>query len=154
MSCALSSGGIGAPYLIIRSSVSDQPWGPKRCCTAISTLWQITQRMTSSQPGVFGIGASCAPTGATAAVSATANASALRHIDPDRMDDVPAIAEPVERARRRLDPPEAVRRARHQRVATGRGVPVGLPLAPRVAVPRRHEAAGAPRLAAVRRHVD
>src|SRR4029453_10687534 len=105
MRCALSSGGMGAPYLIMRSSVSDQPWGPKRCCTAISTLWQITQRMTSSQPGVFGISTSWA--WADAAISVTASAR-LRHIHRDGVDHVPAIAEAVERAARGLHAAEAV----------------------------------------------
>src|SRR5688500_14167406 len=138
---------MGAPYLIIRSSVSDQPCGPKRCCTAISTLWQITQRMTSSQPGVLGISTSCARAG-VAATSAAANAT-LRHIHLDGMDHVPAVAEPVEGAAGRLHSPKAVGSTRHDGVVARHGVPRGFPLAPRVAVPRRHERAGRPRLAAV-----
>src|SRR5947207_5643849 len=93
----------------MRSSVSDQPCGPKRCCTAISTLWQIMQRMISSQPGVCGIATSWAGAGMTAAAAASAIASTrLRHIHLDGMDDVPAIAEPVERAAGRLHAAEAV----------------------------------------------
>src|SRR5436190_19374478 len=152
MSCALSSGGMGAPYLIMRSSVSDQPCGPKRCCTAISTLWQITQRMISSQPGVLGISTSCA--WAADAVASAAASARLRHIHLDGVDDVPAIAHAVERAAGGLHAAEAVGRAGHDRVAAGRRVPRVLPLAPGVAVPVADELAGRPRLAAVGGDVD
>src|SRR5919108_4827801 len=129
MSCALSSGGIGAPYLIMRSSVSDQPCGPKRCCTAISTLWQITQRMTSSQPGVLGISTSCAGAGDAAAVAASMIATdALRHIHLHGVDDVPPVAQAVERAARRPHPPEAVGGPPHDRVGAPGGIPGVLPL--------------------------
>src|SRR4029453_12141234 len=152
MRCALSSGGMGAPYAIMRSSVSDQPCGPKRCCTAISTLWQITQRMTSSQPGVFGISISCAwPAGVATSAAASVR---LRHIHLHGVDDVPAVAEAVERAAGGLHAAQAVRRARHDRVAAGRRIEGVLPLAPRVAMPVTRERPGGPRLAPVGRDVD
>src|SRR4051812_4743552 len=152
MSCALSSGGMGAPYLIMRSNVSDQPCGPKRCCTAISTLWQIAQRMISSQPAVLGISTSCAC--ATLAATSAAASARLRHIHLDGVDDVPAVAQAVERAAGGLHAAEAVGGARHDRVAAGRGIEGVLPLAPRVAMPVAGELASRPRLAAVGGHVD
>src|SRR6185503_10198813 len=134
----------------MRSSVSDQPCGPKRCWTAISTLWQITQRMTSSQPGVFGISTSCAPAPKTKDTATSAAASArLRHIHLDGVDHVPAIAQAIERAAGGLHAAEAVGGARHDRVAAGGGVPRVFPLAPGVAVPVAGELAGGPRLAAI-----
>src|SRR6266571_1267440 len=160
MSLALSSGGIGAPYLIMRSSVSDQPLGPKRCCTAISRLWQITQRMTSSHPSVWGIGDGCARTDdapsptATPSPTSAAASSASRHIDLDGVDDVPAVAEAVRRAASRLHAPETVAGPRHHREGAGLRVPVGLELPPRVALPRPGEPARGPRLSAVGGDVD
>src|SRR5688572_5797965 len=154
MSCALSSGGIGAPYLIIRSRVSDQPWGPKRCCTAISTLWQITHRMTSSQPGVRGMSTSWANATAPVARTRAIARTVLRHIDLDGVDHVPAIPEPVEGSAGRLHAAEAVGGACHDRVGARAGVPVVLELPPRVAVPRAGEPARRPRLAAVGGDVD
>src|SRR5262244_3225642 len=136
----------------MRSSVSDQPCGPKRCCTAISTLWQITQRMTSSQPGVFGISTSCAwAAGVTTSAAASAT---LRHIHLHGVDDVPAVAQTIEGAAGGLHAAQAVRRARHDRVAAGGRIEGVLPLAPGVAMPVAREGAGGPRLAAVGGEVD
>src|SRR3989442_11799375 len=114
----------------MRSMRALQPGGPWRCCTAISTLWQITQRLTTrSQPSVCGSGARAAaariwgrprfdtPKPATvAAMSVAAARPRLGHFDLDGVDDIPAIAERIGRAARRLDPAQAVRRPRHERV--------------------------------------
>src|SRR6266545_3739848 len=112
--------------------------------------------MTSSQPGVWGIGAACARAsrGAAAARTPTTSARAaapspLCDIHLDGVDHVPAVAEAVPRAARRLDASEAVGGARHHGVGAGRRLPVVLPLPPRVAVPRADELPGLPTLAAV-----
>src|SRR5688572_33441588 len=108
----------------MRSMMAPQPTGPCRCCTAISTLWQITQRLTpSTHPSVCGIGC-CALAARPRAPAATAPAKItraarrrLRNVDFDRMDDVPAVTERVEGASGGLDAAEAVGGARHHRVA-------------------------------------
>src|SRR5687767_6034699 len=114
----------------MRSMITPQPIGPWRCCTAISTLWQITQRLTTRiHPSVCGMG-SCAIAARPAAPAATAPAKIaraaatlrLRNVDFDRVDHVPAIAERVEGAGGGLDAPETVGRARHHGVAARRGV--------------------------------
>src|SRR5688572_21209813 len=122
----------------MRSMITPQPIGPWRCCTAISTLWQITQRLTTRiHPSVCGMG-SWAIAARPAAPAATAPAKIaraaatlrLRNVDFDRVDHVPAIAERVVCPRNGLDAAETVGGARHQRVAACRRVPVEFPFPP------------------------
>src|SRR5688500_3162339 len=133
----------------MRSSVSDQPSGPKRCWTAISTLWHIRQRMTSSQPGVCGSCVSCAgaapPTAVvSASPAASTRARGLCDIDLHGVDDIPAVAEAVPGPGGGLDAAQTVSGARHERVAAPLRIPVELPASPRIAVPRSGEPAGGP----------
>src|SRR5687768_9871534 len=143
----------------MRSSVSDQPSGPKRCWTAISTLWHIRQRMTSSQPGVCGRLVSCAGAAPPTAVviaspAASATARGLCDIDLHGVDDIPPVAEPVPGPGGGLEAAKTVGGARHERVAAPFRIPVELPASPGIAVPRSGEPAGGPRPSTVGGDVD
>src|SRR5215475_10969698 len=126
----------------------------------------MTQRLaTRIQPSVWGIAAwACAvetagvarkaPSAAPPTSQRAAAVVTSRHIDLHGVNHVPAVAERVERARGRLDAPETVRRARHERVRPGRRVPAVLPLPPRVAARCAGERLWLPCLTAVAGDVE
>src|SRR5436309_10247035 len=78
----------------------------------------------------------------------------LRHTDPHRMDDVPAVTLRVSGPVRRLDTPEGVAGAGHESVRPGLRVPRKLPPAPGVPVLLARQRSRSPRLPAVDRDVD
>src|SRR6267378_7341644 len=160
----LSSGGMGTPYVSIRSTMTCQPARSWRCWATSSRLWQMMQRAATSSTcrpagsGPIGPGGLGAPEHTTPRRSPTTSAapcgrSRLGHIHPHGVDHVPAIALGIVRATRRLEPTQRAAGARHDGVRAALGVPPQLPAAPRIAVLLASELGCRPALTAVGRDV-